>query len=71
MTRLLRTAKSGIDLTEDGLAAYNTTFMPQDKEESLGTIDLSDPAEPSLVDFMAVEIREDAADKKTNFYYIT
>jgi hypothetical protein len=65
MAQLLRTAKAGSDWTVNELAAYNITVVPQNKEEFFGSIDLPDPAEPSLVGFMTAETRHDAVDKTT------
>ena len=67
MANILRTAKSGSDWTSNELAAYNITVVPQNKEEFFGTINLPNPAEPTLAGFMTTETRRDAAaaDKNT------
>ena len=57
--------KPGSEWTVNELAVYNITIVSQNKEEFFGTIDFPDPAEPSMVGFMAAKTWQDTEDKKT------
>ena len=65
MANYNRTTKPGSEWTANELDAYNITVVSQNKEEFFGTIDLPNPAEPSMAGFMVTETRQDAQDKKT------
>ena len=64
MALFYRGAKPSRDWNANDLAAYRITIVPQKKKEFFGTINLPDPAEPSLAGFMAAETRKDAEKRK-------
>jgi hypothetical protein len=65
MANLIRSAKDGVEWTQNDLAAYNITIVAQNKQEFFGTADLPVPVIPSLAGFMTSEDREHAADGET------
>jgi hypothetical protein len=65
MANLIRSANSGNDWTQNELAAYHITIVPQNKQEFLGLDDPPAPARPSLAGFMAIEDRQQATDGET------